>query len=381
MLIISAFGVWIYILINDSQVEVAPQQNTEFDSAPTVNNNEGTASDDNTRSVSLTEPLVQLTDRPVAGATYVEINKEIFVRYVERGTGHVFQISLATGEETRISGTTIPRVVDAVWSPSGTRVALTVEVEPYETETYIAHLTTNDSGTQILDGFTLDAHAHSLAFDKVGDTVFYAVSGTQSTVGYAENLKTGERSTMFEAPFTQIEVLWGDTIYIYNKPAMELRGFLYSVDGDVLTRLAGEQGLMAKQNEETLLISHSEHEQLQTRIYAPETASTTWLVTPGYPEKCGFGHSTERKQMWCSGPMLLPPGNHPNDWYQGAVSFDDHLWQIDLETGTSTFLYDPRDIAGRALDGTDVTVDQTDSYVLFTNKPDGTLWLYDLTAL
>jgi hypothetical protein len=67
--------------------------------------------------------LRQLTTRPVAGAVFTTAG----IRYVERGTGHVYEIDLASGEERIVSGTTLQRTIRAVFSPDGTHVALTSE--------------------------------------------------------------------------------------------------------------------------------------------------------------------------------------------------------------------------------------------------------------
>ena len=58
------------------------------------------------------ERLRQLTVRPVAGAGFSDTG----IFYVEEGTGHVYHIDLATGEEKLLSGTTIPGARHALFS-------------------------------------------------------------------------------------------------------------------------------------------------------------------------------------------------------------------------------------------------------------------------
>jgi hypothetical protein len=65
--------------------------------------------------------LRQLTTRPVAGAIFTPEG----IRYVERGTGHVYQIDLVSGGERMVSGTTLQRTIRAIFSPNGNYVALT----------------------------------------------------------------------------------------------------------------------------------------------------------------------------------------------------------------------------------------------------------------
>ena len=72
-------------------------------------------------------------------------------RFVEAGTGHVYQIDGA-GSETKLSGTTFPGARRAVWSHEGTRVAIIREVEGAGLETFMGVLQKNDAGNIALEG-------------------------------------------------------------------------------------------------------------------------------------------------------------------------------------------------------------------------------------
>src|SRR5690606_2151279 len=58
--------------------------------------------------------LFKITEGPIAGATTYAVTNgtttEYFVRYAERNSGNVYDYSLSTGREVRVSNTTIPRI-------------------------------------------------------------------------------------------------------------------------------------------------------------------------------------------------------------------------------------------------------------------------------
>ncbi len=57
--------------------------------------------------------LKQISDGQVAGAVFVERNGLAYVRYAERGTGHIFEYDTRSGSTVRLTNTTIPRATEA----------------------------------------------------------------------------------------------------------------------------------------------------------------------------------------------------------------------------------------------------------------------------
>ncbi|MDP3762955.1 MAG: hypothetical protein Q8Q97_02690, partial [bacterium] len=62
----------------------------------------------------------KLVEANVAGVAFAK-NK---IRYIDRETGHVFEIDPDGQNKTRISNTTIPGIFEVIWSPDGTRAIL-----------------------------------------------------------------------------------------------------------------------------------------------------------------------------------------------------------------------------------------------------------------
>ncbi len=61
--------------------------------------------------------LRQLTAVPVSGATFV--HDSAAVRYAERSTGHIFDITPTGANRTTVANFTIPRVYETLWADKG----------------------------------------------------------------------------------------------------------------------------------------------------------------------------------------------------------------------------------------------------------------------
>ena len=82
--------------------------------------------------------------------------------------------------------------------------------------------------------------------------------------------------------------------------------------------------------------------------------------------------------MWCAAPDTIPSGiTYPDDWYQGAVTFTDSLWELNLEAQEGVLVSDFTQTSGRTIDATNLASDG--AIVLFINRLDGTLWSFDST--
>lgn len=375
-------ALWVYLLIVGPTTSPVVEQNTNFGSSP-----ESTftpSSEENSRggAVDIVGELTQLTTDPVAGAVIFSRDDEQFVRYVEKGTGHVYEIALRDGATTQITGITIPKVVSATWASTGNRVALEIEKDPYENSVYVAHIAKDDNGEHSLDGTNVEDGAHSLTFDETGDVLFYAVSGERTTSGFTFDLKTEARTKTFEVPLTQVHVLWGDDTYVYSKPSARVRGYVYRVVGNALERIGNTEGfgLMAHAANDFVVVTENNAEgRPESTAYDNTTGSTTSLTLAGYVTKCTPSRSV-RSYLWCADTLELPSGIMPDIWLQGATTLNDSLVLVDLRTGDAFLRLDFEKTLGYPLDAIELLVDETDSYVIFKNKTDGTLWLYDATV-
>ena len=282
-----------------SDVEFSEETNTAVDSGDIV---------DNTAHYTLT----QISQNAVAGANFVTRNSNSAIHYTEKGTGHLFEITLPTYTESQITNTTIPRTTEAVWSKAGTRVAITTEIGG-EPEIFLGHIAKNDGGEEFLDGAILQEASGNVMFGSESDILYYTKTENHSTAGYRLDLKTNEQTLVFSVPFADVQVVWGETAssthYLYTKPSKEVEGFVYALEAGELNYVTnGARGLfLADASGSTVLLSDSAENEMTSRILNRTTGSSTPLGISALPSKCDMGTEI----TWCAAPFILPAGDIP----------------------------------------------------------------------
>ncbi len=321
--------------------------------------------------------LKQLTVRPIAGFTTYQQSGSTTVRYMERGTGYIFDIDLATGAETRVSNTTNNRIVFATFSTDGNYVAFQSE-NGYVRDTYIAHLEFNQGGDG-LEVNSLPPQADNMAF--VGtSTLFYTLTD-QNTIGYLYDYTTNSQKEVFTVPFLSVraEVVNG-TYYISNRHAPELLGTIYETDGVNFTSLLPQTfGFEGGMTPYWLLYSNTNNNKYQSYAVLQSNKNTYTLAVPYIPSKCAVSRTTFYR-MWCGAPISQISETYLKEWYQGTTRSQDGLWQVDISNESAGFLADPQSLVGRELDVTALQTNYTEDGLFFINKNDDTLWYYDLLA-
>lgn len=381
VLALIVFGIWIYLLIfgtpestDDLFADLGFTGSNEevprgdLPAEPFENNTRGTID------VS-SAALAQLSTRPIAGFGITSSTSTADAFYVERGVGHVYQIDLRSGIEKRVLSKTFTSVTEAVFSPNATAVALVATSEGRRTTTLLAL----DAATSTRTQHDIPVDAANLTF--LSDTkLAYTRTSTTGTIGHIYNLLDGTTTTEFTIPLTAVTVLWTETeTFVYPRPAPYLSGALYSVNGTTLTRV-GESGYglsaLAHPTDPAHLITEVNTDE-DTLVSAATNAMGALVGIPitAIPEKCTFA-ATETTTLWCAAPVTDLPRTYQIDWYKGAIVSDDELWKIDTTTQRATVIVDLRTASGRIVDIIDPAVDATDSYLLFRNKIDNTLWMY-----
>src|SRR3989344_2103504 len=79
--------------------------------------------------ISQNKKLFRLSDLPVAGAVVItrstgsgKASTTTFVRYVERATGHIYEVDLSNLEKVKIVNQTLPKIYEAYFRPDGNAV-------------------------------------------------------------------------------------------------------------------------------------------------------------------------------------------------------------------------------------------------------------------
>lgn len=321
--------------------------------------------------------LYQLTTKPVAGFRIVSEEETERVLYAERGTGHVYAIDVASGEETRISAKTFVAVNQALFARDGNAVVL-IQDAADGTKAYLQKL---DEG--ITDDRLPDS-ASNVAFSQ-NQEVRYTLTSQNGTAGYAYDLGQGTITQLFNTPLSDVRVIWsaGGPL-LYPRTAPRLSGRLYEATSDILTPVgSGGVAFSAMASEDFLGLrvetsAYNNAGNLVSRANLGGTGDVS-LGVSALPEKCAFDPSS-MMTIWCASPAGLITPEAQSNWYKGVVSFTDSLWRVDLtDNGAATVVDDLSKTSGRQIDVTDIVVGDTGEYLLFKNKSDDTLWLKRLS--
>lgn len=365
-------GVWAYLFtygVPKNADEVFARFGTATDAGTSVIVDSTRIDTQDTTTTGAPQALKQLTTRPVAGAGFVGTGNGI--RYVEQGTGHIYEINLVTGEEKLVSGTTIPGTREAVFSSDGSYVAITMQ----EGNTEKTLVGTLDTGTQF-KGVSLPVGATEIAFGNATGTVHYMVKETSGTVGYSYKIASDTSSRVFSLPLRDIHVLWGDSLYVYTTPTAQQEGYLYKVvQNDLVYVTSGARGLTALTSKDTALVTSSNGTEVTTSRIEHGFKDIPQPF-PLIPEKC----VVTSRATYCAIPKEnLDAQSFPDAWYKGTVSYTDSLWEIYVTDGGATMVVDFLAESGRAIDVSTIGANMSGALIYFINKNDNTLWEFDTT--
>lgn len=324
--------------------------------------------------------LRQLTTTPVVGFQEVMKNSSStpLVYYISAGTGHIFSIDLETGEEKRVSGTTIPSTESGVITPDG-QYALIQSGFGSTKEATVGMISADED--QLVGEVTLN---NIYSFSETASGTFLIARKSDNSVSASHYLPaSGEEVSLFSVPFGEVVIDWGtqatDNHYLYPKPNSLLEGYLYQASNKGIKRLPVDGfGLSAKGSNDYVISSSQANKKYSTQILNMSENFVSNYRLDVMPEKCV---SLSTRLSFICGISDSPSYSQqtPDDWYQGTVSYNDDLLEINLKDGVNSYLLDIEEESGRILDITNLETNQDDSRLYFINKNDGTLWSYLLT--
>lgn len=371
-------SLWVYLMFFNNNItpdnifssfgeageEAQPPENTEPIATPDINLDR--------------DPLRQLTTRPVAGFREVKTSAsstpELY--YVETGTGHVYSINTETGEEKRLSGTTIVQAREAVISGDGKYVAIS-SINNTKKQTL-----TVGKFSEAGDGFTEEVFKEEVSDFYIGQSneVLYTKPETKGLMGYSYNLENNQKTEIFTLPFYEAKIQWGNTStsthFVYPKSSFALSGFLYEINNGLLKRLPlSGLGFSALVGDKDILYTKIVKETPTTFIFDRESGLSIEVAFAAIIDKCTY--SSSAISFFCSkDDSKKLPTETPDSWYKGKISFSDALWQFDKEHKDGGIWFDTKS-TGREVDIIKLNITQDFKAAYFINKNDNSLWMYE----
>lgn len=377
---------------------VSPDEDVEFTTTLTEDDGVAVSEED---FVFAPPKLFQVHNTAVAGAFSFtnETNSRTFVRYLEKGVGHIFETEIDTMDKNRISNVTRLKIHEAVWGESGKSVVIRyLDTEDGETiRSFLIKLKDSSekpttpgeemeiSEEQETEGVFLPENISELAVSSDSEKIFYLIDTSSSSIGTIYNLGSGKTAQIFGSEFTEWLTQWPNknTITLTTKPSGGVAGVMYFLDvntEDSKKILSGIDGLttLTSPDGKKILYSESNRSGFTLNLYNVEDSTHQILPIRTLPEKCVWSNK-ETNTLYCSVPVSVSAGKYPDRWYKGLVSFSDKVWVVDTEKHTTKLIADPTNEAREEIDGIKLTLDPKEDFLFFVNKKDFSLWGARLT--
>ena len=296
------------------------------------------------------------------------------LRYVERVTGHIYQMYIDTRASNKISNSTIPTIYEAIFDNTASSIIYRYLSEDSRTiSTFFAKL--GGEKGEFLPSNIVDV---SLSPDK--NSFFYLTKTSSGVSGTTRSFSETKRNQVFTSPYSEWLSQWvsPQKIYLTTKASGSVQGNIFSLNttnGTMTKIFGGVLGLTTLANKDGSLVLYnaSNAGTPSLGIFNVGTHSTLGIAASGLPEKCVW--STDNTTIYCGIPNSIE-GLQPDNWYKGLTSFNDKFIKINASTGEISDIIDTNNFT--PIDATHLFLDKNESVLYFINKKDSTLWGLDL---
>lgn len=327
----------------------------------------------------------KLSDSPIAGAVSYARGSTTLVRYVDRATGHVFEVNLATLERLQILNTTDPQIYQALWKPDGTGyVSRTVE-RGGDTVSNIAMSLVAPTATSTRNAYTAQAALLRGAISDIAilpnGNLLYNLDDSGAVV--TSSFSGGGAKILFTLPFTnwRLEPANSGSALIYTKASAYVPGYAYmlSLANGGLNKVLGPlNGLTARPSPDGKRVAFG-HMSANTAVFSVFNlgGSTVDIFPVTLPEKCAWSRKSS-SILFCAAPEGGLSPDMLDLWYQGMHHFSDRVWRFDVVTGSASSLVDPARNFNIAIDAINLMLSPAEDYLFLTSKSDYSLWALKL---
>lgn len=327
--------------------------------------------------------LRRISDSPVAGGISFKRNDFTIIRFVDRGTGHIFETNDQSLENIMISNTTIPKVPEAVWTRNGQTVIFRYLDENNDILSFSANIltaTTSQDVSKNAKSAFLPSSIEQLSANPTGDKIFYLINNVEGSVGSVSEVNGLKKKIIFQSPIKEWLTSWTNdkTITLVAKSSANVPGHMFflnvktGVTDKIMTGINGLTSLVSD-NAKNILYSESVGGSIELKYRNIANGNDGDLSFKTLPEKCVWSR-IEEFVAYCAVPEAIPSGEYPDIWYQGLMSFTDSVWKVNVKTGFSELVMDIQRETGNDIDIMNPFLSDDDDYLLFMNKKDLTFW-------
>jgi hypothetical protein len=310
------------------------------------------------------------------------------IRYIERGTGHVYETATDTLDVMRISNTTQPKIYEAYFTDKGDNLILRGLIGSSDIiSTQYASLVTSSTSDNLDDPTVPSKSMEIKSLPIQMSQIAISPSKTQlfsimdsGVRGLLSKVDGGSTVGIFDTPYREWIPSWSEekNITLTTKASAFAPGFAYILNTQTqgITRILGNiYGLTTLTSPDLSKVIYSASGQgsfnLNYLNRKDNTVATLSFKT--LPEKCIWSKK-ENSVLYCAVPENIAFSTYPDVWYQGLINFSDSIWKFNLDTGEARLVMNIQAESGEVIDATNMYMSADDDYLLFTNKIDLTLW-------
>lgn len=363
-----------------------------FGESPSNNTDNSNIPDDTEATPSVTDTEVprlrKISSEPVGGAVVFDNGSTTIVRFVEKGTGNVYEARSDTNTIERLTNTTIPKVLRATWLPNGSGfLAQTLIPESELIETSLVKLvkTAATSSSETLTPFStvisqLQTGIKEITVKPDSSKIFYYVINGSASNWFVGNPDGTAATVVNSHPLTEWVPKWlsGNTVTMQTKASVQSTGFAYSFDtqNKVLRKIEiALSGLSLNQKADGSKALVSNGGSTPTIfVFDPKTVSLTQTRFNTLSEKCVWSVK-ENSAVYCAVPDRLSVGSYPDSWYKGLANTEDSIRHIDLNNDVDYTVSYLSEESGEKIDVIYPSLSPNETHLIFRNKLDGYLWL------
>ena len=244
ILLIIVLGLSVYFLFGEKNAgtsslrSVLPfglgGENTQNGPVTPPNNSEQVPAVENIPTVEA-NGLQKISDGPVSGFTIVTQGSSTIIRFMDRGTGNIFDFDTITNVKKRITNTTIPKAVSVSWGERGnTFIAQTIKdgvLSSYSATIASSTSTTSDSLRGVTGEYIPD-DILSLSFSPKKDSVFYLQKTYAGISGFIADRRGKNEKEIWKFATDEWFSSWptGDTVFLTTKASSGAKGFMFNLN-------------------------------------------------------------------------------------------------------------------------------------------------------
>ncbi|OGG57950.1 hypothetical protein A2853_03430 [Candidatus Kaiserbacteria bacterium RIFCSPHIGHO2_01_FULL_55_17] len=325
--------------------------------------------------------LSQVGKTPTAGYGFLG-GGPVQLRFIERGSGYVFDASAETYSLERRTKTLVPRTYEAIVTRSERVIMRGVDEEGTIVTTAGAIIASTSTAQEpgILSQTRLLDDISFIVMSPTGEESFFIVKGGTEASGFRAAWDGTKQKKVLASALAGWQSRWlpNDTIVIVQNAADAVAGSAYRVEknGALSPLIRNVPGLTFLPHPRSSAVLYGESAGVLSLFARIDDKSTSIeLPVRTIADKCVWGPATSTRSAliaFCAVPQTAPPANFLDRWYRGEVHTADAWWRVDVSANSAELLYTP---GNETLDVEDPTIDEGGSYIAFKNAVDKSLWL------